>query len=74
MEQMMLVAKNWPAIVQGAVGSALFWLILLCWQKTVGFCTTKFSHYSKRSQRSDLISKMYKYAAFSGDVLARAGI
>jgi hypothetical protein len=33
--------QSWPVIIQGALGSALFWLILVLGQKSVQFITSK---------------------------------
>lgn len=66
MEQVLKAINDWPTILQGVVGSAIFWIILLAGQKATSYGSNWLSRYSMQSRRSYLISKMYKCAAFSG--------
>jgi hypothetical protein len=52
MEQVVEIILAWPAIVQGALGSGLFWLILLLGQKSSSVSTSKYLRFSNK-QRLD---------------------
>jgi len=61
MSELINIIKEWPVIIQGALGSALFWLILLLGQKLNQFISKKYSFHSKRTRISYLRSKQFKY-------------
>lgn len=52
---------EWPVIVQGALGSGLFWIILYCGQKLVTLVSEKFSKISRQSKISALREDTIKY-------------
>lgn len=54
------IIKDWPIIVQGALGSGLFWLLLLCAQKTTKFMGDNFSKINKESELSALRTELLK--------------
>ena len=58
--------KEWPVIIQGALGSGLFWLILLLAQKAFMISSSYFSKRSKEERISWLISRDAKHEAFGG--------
>ena len=60
MEELVAVIKAWPVIVQGALGSALFWLILLAGQRAAGSISKKYSKVSKRTRTDWLINEKAK--------------
>ncbi|WP_349741502.1 hypothetical protein [Roseateles cavernae] len=60
-ETLIKAITDWPVLVQGAVGSALFWLVLLVGQKGVSAATTKYSSKSKAKRRAYLIEQRLKY-------------
>lgn len=53
---------DWPVLIQGAIGSAIFWLFLLLGQKAVSVATSKYSSKSKARRRSFLWEQRLKYA------------
>jgi hypothetical protein len=57
MQELIAAVKAWPIIIQGALGSALFWLVLLLGQKGVQALARKYSHMSKKARISWLISE-----------------
>jgi hypothetical protein len=61
MQELIDAVKAWPIIIQGALGSALFWLILLCGQYVTSKISSAYSHHSKRARLSQLISARNKY-------------
>lgn len=63
MQELINAVKEWPIIIQGALGSALFWLILLCGQFITSKITSTYSYHSKRARLSQLISARNKYLA-----------
>lgn len=67
METLINTVKEWPVIIQGALGSGLFWIILLIGQKTVIYCSKKYSHKSKQDRISWLTSGQFKYATVLAD-------
>ena len=66
MDQIFEIVKEWPVIVQGALGSALFWLVLLAFQKLSNFGASFFSNFSKKERIAWLISRHAKHEAFGG--------
>lgn len=64
MDELIETIKNWPMIVQGALGSGLFWLVLLVGQYLVENAINLYSRHSENSRESYLVSKMCKYDAF----------
>lgn len=64
MKELIEAMKAWPIIVQGALGSALFWVILVFAQKSFDFCSKLYSTHSASSRKSFLISKFVKLNAF----------
>ena len=68
MNEVVNIVKDWPIIVQGALGSGLFWFILLVFQYAMSKINSLLSHYSKQSRISWLVSLETKYeAAISED-------
>lgn len=55
--------KVWPAIVQGALGSALFALIVFGGQKSAGFLAPWVANVSLERKRSRLITEMTRLRA-----------
>jgi hypothetical protein len=62
------IVKQWPAIIQGALGSGLFWLTLNLAQKVFKWSSLHFSKYSKSQRISWLISREAKHGAFGGAI------
>ncbi|MBG0761837.1 hypothetical protein BOO22_20775 [Vibrio cidicii] len=60
------MVKDWPVIVQGALGSALFWLVSLLAQKAFTYGFKYYSNRSKTNRLSWLISRDSKHEAFGG--------
>ena len=67
MHDLIEAIKAWPVIIQGALGSALFWLVLAGGQKLFLFVSKQFSHVSKQARRSWLISARMKYQGAVAD-------
>lgn len=61
MQELIEAIKAWPVIVQGALGSALFWLVLLIGQKATVAATEAYSRHSKDLRISWLTTAMIKY-------------
>ena len=64
--EMIEAIKDWPVIVQGALGSALFWLISLIAQRAVAVGVEKISNHSNNERLSWLVSRNAKHEAFGG--------
>jgi small-conductance mechanosensitive channel len=60
MEDLIEAVKAWPVIVQGALGSGLFWLILFIGQKFATSVAGKYSNASKKARLSWLVSEQAK--------------
>ena len=67
MSELVEVIKGWPVIIQGALGSALFWLVLVLAQKLFEISANNFSKRSKEQRISWLISRMAKFEAFGDE-------
>lgn len=63
MQELIDAVKAWPVIVQGALGSALFWLVLLIGQSLTTRITRNYSNHSKQARLSWLISEQAKCLA-----------
>jgi hypothetical protein len=51
---------EWPIILQGALGSFLFWMLLSGGQKLTSFLVEKFSKYSKTKKLRILQEELLK--------------
>jgi hypothetical protein len=69
MNELIDAIKAWPVIVQGALGSALFWLVLVLGQRIRAAIAVKHSHYSKTARLSWLVSEQIKYSAFTATTM-----
>lgn len=63
MHELVEAVKAWPVIVQGALGSALFWLVLLFGQRAAHATARRYSHISKNARMSWLINEQTKCLA-----------
>lgn len=61
LNELLIMFKEWPIIVQGALGSGLFWLTLRIGQLSYSQSLKLWSLHSKKSRRSWLISQINKY-------------
>jgi hypothetical protein len=50
MHELIEAIKAWPIIIQGCLGSALFWLILQVGQNSTKYAVGKYSFHSKKSR------------------------
>lgn len=62
MSEVITIIKDWPIIVQGALGSALFWLFLVISQKIAVVVKEKLSKHSRESRLSRLRNEYFKYS------------
>lgn len=60
MSELISAIKAWPIIVQGAMGSGLFWLVLVLLQKASLKITSHLSHLSKKSERNGIRTELLK--------------
>lgn len=60
---------NWPVIVQGIIGSLLFWVLLTIGQKMFAFVSKTIAEHSKKRKIAYLHSQFirYKCASCKGD-------
>ena len=63
MQELIDAVRAWPVIIQGALGSALFWLVLLIGQALTGRIAKGYSSHSKQARLSWLISEHAKCMA-----------
>ena len=63
MQELSDAIKAWPVIVQGALGSALFWIVLLTGQKLAMYAAGRYSHISKKARIAWLINEQAKCLA-----------
>jgi len=61
MQELVQEVLKWPLIIQGAIGSALFWGILSLGQVITSKLIEKASTYSKETRESNLRTKWSKY-------------
>lgn len=65
MNELIEAIKAWPVIVQGALGSALFWLVLVVAQRARTRISKSYSHHSKSARITWLINQQTKYETYS---------
>lgn len=63
MNELIEAIKAWPIIIQGALGSALFWLILVIGQRLTDTLAKKYSHHSREARLSWLTNEHAKLKA-----------
>jgi hypothetical protein len=63
MQELIDAIKAWPIIIQGALGSALFWLVLLCGQYLTTRISRSYSLHSKVTRESWLVGERAKCMA-----------
>lgn len=67
MNELIEAIKAWPIIIQGALGSALFWLVLLFAQLARTHISAKYSLHSRDSRMSWLINEQIKLEAYCAE-------
>jgi hypothetical protein len=73
MQELIDAIKAWPIIIQGALGSALFWLVLVVGQKITNALSIRFSTQSKSRRRARLVNQGLRLRALiAGDGPDRA--
>lgn len=63
MESLINIVRDWPILLQGAIGSALFWIILTAIQKIYEITETYISHRSLKQRKSWLINNIIRLKA-----------
>ena len=63
MYELIEAIRAWPVIVQGALGSALFWVILVCAQYSTTRLSKTYSRHSKRARIGWLTARKAKVLA-----------
>ncbi len=67
MEELIQKITEWPIIVQGALGSALFWVLLVIGRKIASFITEKLSYFSKQSQIDSKQAEILRLSAIESE-------
>lgn len=62
LDKLVTVLTDWPVLVQGVLGSAFFWLILMLGQKTAMVVSAKYAATSRKRRESFLVEERLKYA------------
>jgi hypothetical protein len=65
MEKLVTAIENWPVLIQGAIGSALFWVLLVFCQKLTTFLSERFSTLSKKRRQSELLNQLLRFHALT---------
>ena len=74
-QQLIKAVSDWPVLVQGAIGSAIFWLVLLIGQKSASLIALKYSSGSKSRRKSFLLEQRLKYFyKTTTDIPARSAV
>lgn len=61
MKELIDAIQAWPVIVQGALGSALFYFIMQGCQSLIKWISQKYSYHSKKARLDWLINQKQKY-------------
>lgn len=62
-KELLTAIQDWPALVQGVLGSAIFSLIVLVGQKVAGYVSKKIREHSKERQKIYLFNEIIRYRA-----------
>ncbi len=63
MDKLISAVSDWPVLVQGAIGSALFWLVLVFGQKIAAYASVHFATRSRKKRKSALGIQIFRYSA-----------
>jgi hypothetical protein len=63
MEKLTSAIQNWPILLQGAIGSAIFWLVLSVGQRATNFFSLKADVLSKSKQKDHLLNEHLRASA-----------
>ncbi|HHB1595865.1 TPA: hypothetical protein ACN976_004043 [Vibrio campbellii] len=63
MDELIQSVKDWPVIIQGALGSALFWLFLKAADAMLSSANKTYSSFSKKAKRNWIRSEIGKVQA-----------
>ncbi len=61
MSELLNEVLQWPIIAQGALGSGLFWVILIVGQRLITFISKYYVRHSDKRYRNQLYSELLKY-------------
>lgn len=64
MVELSKIFLEWPAIVQGGLGSGLFWLILIIGRKSIGCFVNIYSQFSSKVQIHKLTDLRFRCIYF----------
>jgi len=62
LDQIVVILKDWPVLLQGAIGSGIFWLVLYLGPKIVEYFSLKISERSLKSRQQKLKYENIKYS------------
>jgi hypothetical protein len=65
--------KDWPILVQGAIGSGLFWLFLVLGQKITALCSARLSVIFKERRNTVLFNQLLRIRAYYTSADATGG-
>lgn len=63
MNDLINVIKDWPALVQGALGSGIFWLVLYIGQKFTSLISDKAQLHSTKKNKKYLYNEILRHKA-----------
>lgn len=73
MEKLIQAVQDWPVLIQGALGSAIFWLFLLVGQKVAAFVTSHASDLSNKSKQRFLFDQLLRCRAAKTKIDSEGG-
>ncbi len=74
MEEIILKVTEWPVIIQGALGSGLFWLLLILGTKTTNFISNKIGSFTENASIENKRAEVLRYKAIESDDPALASL
>lgn len=72
-QSLIAAVQDWPVLIQGAIGSAIFWLVLLVGQKLTAFSSMKMREHSKERQKIFLFNEILRHKAIRDGGAFEAG-
>jgi len=77
LQRLVTAVQDWPVLVQGALGSTLFWLVLLIGQRITAFLSSHIALQSKQRRQANVKNQLLRLHALKAaavpDSVAAAG-
>lgn len=73
MDKLIAAIQDWPVLIQGAVGSAIFWLVLVIGQRIASGISAEIRRRSRKTERAYLQNQIIRLNALKSGSNATSG-